>query len=62
MHLFPKRGQVMIIDAVLEDSEICCCMRAAPSSHLAAGLDIKSCNAVLGGDIQMKMMRATCRK
>jgi len=30
-------------------------------AHLAAGLDIKGCNAGLGGDIQMEMVGATCK-
>ena len=30
-------------------------------AHLAAGLDIKGCNAGLGGDVQMEVVGATCK-
>ena len=30
-------------------------------AHLAAGLDIKGCDAGLGGDIQMEVVGATCK-
>ena len=30
-------------------------------AHFAAGLDIKGCDAGLGGDVQMEVVRATCK-